>query len=56
MYAYGKKSELRTYACTRTRVLTKTEDLKILGEGKEPLEKKDEPNKSMDVRRKQLVS
>ncbi len=36
VYAYGKDGELRTYACTRTRVLTKTEDLKILGEGKEP--------------------
>ena len=46
VYAYGKENELRTYACARTRPLTKTEDLKILGEGKEPIEKKDEPNRS----------
>jgi hypothetical protein len=47
---------LRTYACTRTRPLSKTEDIKILGEGKEPVEKKDEPNNSMDVRAKQRLS
>ncbi len=55
VYAYGKGNELRTYACTRTRPLTKTEDLKILGEGKEPIEKKDEPNNSMDVSAKQRL-
>ena len=50
VYAYGKGSELRTHTCARTRLLGKTEDLKILGEGKEPVEKKDEPNTSMGVR------
>lgn len=56
VYAYGKGSELRTHACARTRLLDKNEDLNILGEGKEPVEKNDEPNKSMDVRAKQLLS
>ncbi len=43
IYAFGKGSELRTNFCSRTRPLTKAgEDLKILGEGKEPVEKKDE--------------
>jgi hypothetical protein len=31
------------------------DDLKILGEGKKPSENKDEPNKSLDVRQKQLL-
>jgi hypothetical protein len=53
VYAYGKGNELRTHDCTRTSPLSKTEDIKILGEGKEPVEKKDEPNKSMDARQKQ---
>ena len=53
VYAYGKENELRTHACTRTRLLNKTEDVKILGEGKEPVENKGEPNNSMDVRAKQ---
>ncbi|MBA2606499.1 MAG: hypothetical protein H0U96_06490 [Acidobacteria bacterium] len=40
----------------RTRQLTKAEeDLKILGEGKEPVENKDEPNKLLDVRAKQRL-
>ena len=56
VYANGKGNELRTHACARTRLLSKTEDLKILGEGKEPVEKKDEPNKSMDVRQIQRLS
>ncbi|HSK70237.1 MAG TPA: hypothetical protein VK892_00975 [Pyrinomonadaceae bacterium] len=44
VYAYGKEGELRTNSCARTKLLTKAEeDLKILGEGKEPIEKKDEP-------------
>ncbi len=55
VYAYGKEGELRTHACARTRLLNKTEDIKILGEGKEPVEKKDEPNNSMDVRAKQRL-
>ena len=49
VYAYGKENELRTHACTRTRLLNNTEDVKILGEGKEPVHKKDEPNKAADV-------
>jgi hypothetical protein len=55
VYAYGKENELRTHACTRTRLLNKTEDVKILGEGKEPVEKKHKPNKSLDVRAKQRL-
>ncbi len=56
IYANGKGSQLRTDACSRTKLLTKAEvDLKILGEGKEPVEKKNEPNKSLDVRAKQLL-
>jgi hypothetical protein len=44
IYAYGKENELRTDYCTRTELLTKAEeDLKILGEGKEPVDRKDEP-------------
>jgi len=57
IYANGKVSQLRTDACSRTKLLTKAEaDLKILGEGKEPVEKKNEPNNSMDVRAKQRLS
>lgn len=41
VYAKGKEGELRTNVCARTKPLTKAEeDLKILGEGKEPVEKK----------------
>jgi hypothetical protein len=55
VYADGKENELRTNACARTKLSTKAgEDLKILGEGKEPVEKKDEPNNSMDARRNSL--
>jgi len=43
VYAYGKGNELRTDMCTRTSPLSKTEDLKILGKGTKPVEKKDEP-------------
>lgn len=40
IYAYGKQSELRTNYCSRTRPLNKAEeDLKILSEGKKPVEK-----------------
>jgi hypothetical protein len=53
VYAYGKENELRTHACTRTRLLNKTEDLKILGEGKEPAENKKASNKSSNVRTEQ---
>jgi hypothetical protein len=57
VFAYGKENELRTNSCSRTQPLNKAEEyLKILGEGKEPLEKKDEPKKSMDVRAKQRLS
>jgi len=56
VFAYGKENELRTNSCSRTQLLNKADEyLKILGEGKEPLEKKDEPNKSMDVRAKQRL-
>ncbi len=56
VYAYGKENELRTNSCSRTQLLNRAgENLKILGEGKEPSEKKDEPNKSMDVSGKQLL-
>ncbi|MEJ7701417.1 MAG: hypothetical protein WKF71_17485 [Pyrinomonadaceae bacterium] len=52
VYAYGKESELRTDVCTGTRTLAEAKEvLEILGEGKEPVEKKDEPNKLLDVRR-----
>ncbi len=51
VYAYGKENKLRTHVCMRTRRLTENKDLEILGKGKEPIEKKDEPNKSLDVRR-----
>ena len=54
VFAYGKENELRTMACSRMQPLSRAEeDLKILGEGKKPLKKKDEPNKSMDVSGKQ---
>ncbi len=52
VFAYGKENELRTNSCSRTQPLNQADEyLKILGEGKEPLEEKDEPNKSMDVSR-----
>ena len=39
IYAYGKENELRANYCSRTRLMTKAEkDLKILGQGKEPVE------------------
>ncbi len=39
VYAYGKAKELRTDACTRTRLLTKAQkDLEILGAGEKPVE------------------
>lgn len=57
IYAFGKENELRTNFCRRTRLLSKAEeDMKILGEGKKPVEKKDEPKKSMEQRRNQLHS
>lgn len=57
IYANGDKGELKTNACMRTRKLAKVkEDLITLGEGKEPIEEKDEPNKSMDARRKYVLS
>ncbi len=46
VYAYGKESELRTNVCRGTGALAEAKEvLEILGEGKEPVEKKDEPNK-----------
>ncbi|MCU1287975.1 MAG: hypothetical protein JWN60_204 [Acidobacteria bacterium] len=46
-----KENEYRTSDCLRTRSLSSADkDLKILGEGKKPLENKGEPTKSMDVR------
>ncbi len=51
VYAYGKESELRTNVCSGTGALAEAKEvLEILGEGKEPVEKKDEPNKLLDVR------
>jgi hypothetical protein len=51
-----KENEYRTGSCSRTRKLSVADDdLKILGEGKKPSENKDKPNKSMDVRAKQLL-
>ena len=43
VYAYRTGNELGTGACSRTSLLSKTQDLQILGEGKEPVEKKGEP-------------
>ena len=38
VYANGKENELRTSLCSRTSPLTLAEeDLRILGEGKEPI-------------------
>jgi hypothetical protein len=46
IYAMGEKDELKTNACMRTRKLAAAEeDLSALGEGKEPVKEKDEPNK-----------
>jgi hypothetical protein len=57
VFAYGKENELRTDSCSGTQPWnTAIEYLKILGEGKEPLKKKDESNKSSRVRQKHLVS
>jgi hypothetical protein len=51
-----KENEYRTSDCLRTRKLpSANEDLKILGEGKNPSENKDEPNKSMEVSNKQRL-
>lgn len=56
-YNTKDENEYRTGSCSRTRPLSSADDdLKILGEGKKPSENKDEPNKSMDVRQKQLLS
>ena len=50
IYANGDDDKLKTNACMRTRKLAEAkEDLDTLGEGKEPIEKKDEPNKSLDA-------
>lgn len=50
IYASGKQNKLRTNHCMRTRRLTKAdEDLKRLGEGKEPVEMKDKPNKPLNT-------
>jgi hypothetical protein len=44
IFAAGKENEYRTSDCLRTRKLTEAkDDLKILGEGKKPVENKDEP-------------
>ncbi len=45
VYAVEKEEVLQTHACTRTRPLSRAEeDLQILGEGKDPIEKKEEHN------------
>lgn len=55
IFATGKENDYRTSSCARTRKMTEAEDdLKILGEGKESLGNKDEPNKLLDVSAKQL--
>lgn len=52
-----KDNEYRTSDCLRTLKLSAADDdLKILGEGKKPLENKDEPNKLTDVSGKQQIS
>ncbi len=44
VFAYGKENELRTGKCSRTQPLNKADEyLRILGEGKEPIGKKVEP-------------
>ncbi len=56
-YTYGQDSELRTNSCTRTKLLNSAEDdLKILGEGKEPIEEKDKPKKPSNARRNKYLS
>ena len=51
IYANGDKDELKTNACMRTRKLAAAEeDLDALGEGKEPIEEKDEPKKLLNAR------
>jgi len=45
IFAGGKGNEYRTRACSRTQKLTQAEkDLKILGEGKKPIENRAEPS------------
>lgn len=44
IFAGGKENEYRTNNCSRTQKMAEAEkDLKILGEGKEPIENKDDP-------------
>lgn len=51
IYATSDDTGLRTNACTRTRKIADAEeDLDTLGTGKEPVEEKDEPNKSLGAR------
>jgi hypothetical protein len=51
------KNDYRTSDCLRTQKLSSAdEDLKILGDGQKPLENKDEPNISMDVKSRQGLS
>jgi hypothetical protein len=55
VYAAGDKDELKTNACMRTRKLAAAaEDLAVLGEGKEPVKERDEPDKLLDARRKHV--
>ncbi|HEX8289632.1 MAG TPA: hypothetical protein VF556_16735 [Pyrinomonadaceae bacterium] len=50
VFAYGKENELGTNNCSVMQPLNKDDEyLKILGEGKEPLVKKDEPNNLRDA-------
>ena len=49
IFATGKQDEYRTSDCLRTKKLAQAEEeLKLLGEGKEPVEKKDEPDESFE--------
>jgi hypothetical protein len=46
IFAVGKKGEYRTSDCWRTKKLAQAEEeLKLLGEGKEPAEKREEQNR-----------
>ncbi len=56
VFATGKENEYRASNCLRMQKLTQAEeDLKILGEGKKPIESKGEPNKPLDASGKQRL-
>ena len=45
VYAHRDRNAFRTHSCTRTSLLSNTKDLQVLGVGKEPVKKKDQPEK-----------